>query len=163
MTNPTPEDKAVALAERHRTVIFRPYEKSWAFTEKHLVAMLAERDKQRTDELAQGSGVMPFVRAGFRDWVDRDLYDSEAIATLQAREEQTAQEMADQGPYINKLRGQVVALRAELEQVREQTRRDVLEEAAKMCDLAKQKALSELEIRAVELLGTLAGRIRSLK
>lgn len=46
MTNPTPEDKAVALAEKHFG--------SYAHEARNLfIAMLAERDKQHTEELEQ--------------------------------------------------------------------------------------------------------------
>lgn len=91
---PTEQDKAVALAEKHGAC-FDPkdtYSHRFGMNLDELVAMLAERDKQHTEELAQRSGVMPLV------WRADGMCSSdevrEALAQMQARVEQLEKDAA---------------------------------------------------------------------
>lgn len=121
MTNPTPEQQAVALAEKHFG--------SYAHEARSIfIAMLAERDKQHTEELAQQSGVMPWVvefdNEHYPKVCDPDEV-SEAIATLQAQLNTARLERDMHARYRMEAELQVAEL--------EQTRRKVLEWERK-CD-----------------------------
>lgn len=102
----TEQDKAVALAEKHGGMCW-PTPDAISIRCKALPAMLAERDKQHTEELAQQSGVMPpkpktitmlsDLQSGTMQVMHEDVAEQwvrEALATMQARVEQVERNSA---------------------------------------------------------------------
>lgn len=108
------KQQAVALADEIKTA----KELGRIFSPERVEAMLNDHRQQIIAELAQQTGAMPpevenvnFVKVCNAQKV------REALAAMQARVEQLEAEMADQGPYINKLRDQNKELRARVEQL----------------------------------------------
>lgn len=96
----TDQDKAVALAEKHGAVIGVRHATVTSgdgilFTPEELTAMLAERDQQHSEELANTAVVMPeiisifgngYPKQGLKVMRAEDCKD--AFATMQAKVEQ---------------------------------------------------------------------------
>jgi chromosome segregation ATPase len=159
----TEHDKAVALAEKVgappgfiAAMQLRQAHVEW------IPAMLAERDKQHTEELAQRSGVMPVVMCVAGDLQDdvpviTEARVREAIASLEAKLEQRDAEIQRQYDCItshNKITREAEAkleyidreaIRMASEKAEAVLRAEILEERYESANRMRNAALSDLE------------------
>lgn len=164
---PTKEQQAAALARSTGHGAYLPTIEAWTFNALQLAAFLADHEQQvREDErqrLAQQSGVMPpDTRTDTHiDTMGEPAYTveahREAIATMQVQLAAAQKLAADRKEAFDAATLVAEKYHAELEQVREQTRREVLEEAATVCDNFTHEEVN------VAVFDELAEKIRSLK
>lgn len=125
---------------------------------RRVLAVLAERDKQHTEELAQRPGVMPLVFPHFHGVLACDPFKvREAIASLEARNQQLEAKMQDAEREVDSLKDQLDEQNTWpnwanqiLKMVRERSGNDGHDDMSEGVDLPDEvdEALSELAAQA---------------